>query len=1473
MQTSIITQQNIFDPAKRLIATTQATHSSEILDTLLIDKGFEVAFYKNSEFMPEPFEIKEGDIINIVFIPQGGGSNGKSIISLVAMVAVAVFAPQFVGATGAFGEGGALAGYGLGLTGFAGSLATAGVVLAGGLLVNAVLAPNVATSSFNSDLATSSTYSWEASYNKFTQGTPVPVVFGTHKVTPPLLSKYIESNEDMQYFNGLYALNDGEITNISNIKINGEDIENFNDVSVDIRYGTLNQALIPSFDNTRSDNPVSKKLSTNYALATTNESEVIAVSITLCFPRGIYHVNNSGNLEEYSVKIVMEYSIDGVTWIRFGGDTEVTGFWYLAKYFGDYDSTIEKYTAYSGTFIENVSSLPSDAIRYTGGNKYQEWYYTPSYINPYTTIKNSTSSTFRKTYRIANLTPSAYQVRLKFYEEPLSSSRYASTCYFEYLTQEIGDDFIYPTTALIAIRALATDQLSGNNPVITCNVTANSNNPSLICQKIAIDCGEEPENLLESFEVWEEYCNTKELYFNGVFDSLMSVRKRLDMVGLIGRGSVQQFGTRLGVVIDKEEIIPSQGFTVGVGNILKDSLEISYLSLSDRANVIVCTYWDAQDDYNPTVIQKSLGGYDNVSEDNKVEISLPGCTSRTQAIRQCIYQLKINRIITQSGKLKVDKDGLWSQYGDIVSLSSPIIGYGKSGRIVSCSSTDVVLDQEVELESGKLYYIQLRDDTYNIAYHDIVNTGMSTNTLTFVEELENNTYKEYDNYQFGEYGKANKLYRLLKIATHDDATRTLQLLEYNESVYDDLDDDFNIININSIALTNLFATDYIKYTKDGTIETIMQLSWTGASLYYTVKYKKSSQGIYTSITAYKSSLDIVVEDTSYDIIVTDMKANSISLTYAVQGKTTPPDPITNLTCNENGNIFELKWDYTPPADFKEFIIYLEDEEIGRTTTYAFGHKSLGTSLKKFSVKVMDTTNNYSDETAITISAGVPLSVSGLSVDFSQEGILLNWNASSDDDFWYYEVRDNDGAWGDANALYKGALTLCTITPTTNKTYHIKQCDTGENYSAISSIAVTLPKPSTPANITAQFSDTTSSMADMTLNWDDSISEFGISHYKVAYGTKNITIKASELKVTADWDGDRVFTITAYDSFGFASTTATKTVTKALPNPPLNFRFQVIDNNVLFYWDEPTITTLPITSYELRRGVTWDSAELIGKKSGGFTTVFESVGGNFTYWIASIDSDNRYSLPTSVTCTVSQPPDFILNVSNVSTFSGTKNNMLLENGYLLANIDTAKTWATHFSSRGWTTPQNQINAGYPIFIQPTLTAGYYEETIDLGTTLASSRITVSLSTETLAGVISTICDISVSNNGTTWTTYTNMAQVFATNFRYYKFKINVSATTATGLCKITNITSVLDSKLKNDGGTQACLSTDAGGTVVAFNMPFVDIISITVTPQGTTPITAIYDFVDTPNPTSFKILLFNQSGTRVSGNASWSVKGY
>ena len=110
------------------------------------------------------------------------------------------------------------------------------------------------------------------------------------------------------------------------------------------------------------------------------------------------------------------------------------------------------------------------------------------YVGASTVITEASTSTLRKTFKV-NLSPNKYYLRAKFVSEPSIGSRYGSDCYLEYITEEIGDDFIYPSTALISIRALATDQLSGSSPKISCIVTANSNNPALICKQMLTESG------------------------------------------------------------------------------------------------------------------------------------------------------------------------------------------------------------------------------------------------------------------------------------------------------------------------------------------------------------------------------------------------------------------------------------------------------------------------------------------------------------------------------------------------------------------------------------------------------------------------------------------------------------------------------------------------------------------------------------------------------------------------------------------------------------------------------------------------------------------------------------------------------------------------------------------------------------------------------------------------------------------------
>jgi predicted phage tail protein len=1024
-QTSIITQHNILNPHDRMVLPTYATHSSQILDELLIADGFEVTLYKNSELQLEPFDIKHGDIINVVFIPTGGGGGGKSIISLVAMIGLAVFAQPL-----AFGLGNML-GLAQPMTALTLGVLKGGIMLAGGLLINSVLSPSTPSLSLNDNLSTSTTYSWDESYNKFQQGLSIPKVFGTHKITPPLISKYIETIDNKQYFNGLYAVNDGEVNSITDIKINDETIDNFKDVTYEIRNGTLNQLLIPNFDNIRSDKPINKKLSLDYSTAETTGNQVVGLTVNLLFPRGLFYAKDDGTIGENSVKIIMEYSTDNINWTRFGGDYTVPAMWYLATNDWKYGGTIQQYDSYKGNYITTVASLPPDAIRYTG-NAMTEWYYTPTYSVPYTTISGAETSTIRKTFPLNNLSASQYYIRAKLYEQPASGSRYGSDCYLEYITEEVGDDFIYPSTALISIRALATDQLSGSNPKISCIVNANSSNPSLICKQMLTESGIDSVRILSSFNEWEAHCNNMGYAFNGVIDTSMTLRKALDLVSVAGRGSVIQFGSKFGVIMDRKEEIPVQSFSFGMGNILKDSFSQSFLPILDRANVIEATYYDADLDYEPTIVEVSNNNYDSVAEENRTSVTLVGFTNRQQAIKHCRYLLNCNRYLTETVSIEADKDSLVCKYGDIVRVSHDVPQYGFSGRIKDCTLTTVTIDREVTMESGKNYYIQLKNNENNIIEHYVNNSLSTTDTLIFTTPLTE-AYTKYDNYSFGEVGKASKLFRVLRISTASDMTRKLELLEYNEDVYN-YSGDIDVPLISELGLSNLRATDYIRYAKGGSIETVMQLAWSGASLYYIVSYKKSADSAYQSVKVFDNKIDLIVDDTLYNVSVTDANGASVSLDYQVIGKLAKPNAITNFTSNELNDVFSISWTYNDaPIDFKEFRIYQNNILLGSTNSLSYNVPIIEkTSI--VSVRAVDTSGVESEYTNNALTVAYLNDVINVNTIYQNNELIAFWDEVASNRVLSYEIR-RGSSWATAQFISTELQPKTTIY--SNGTYLIK----------------------------------------------------------------------------------------------------------------------------------------------------------------------------------------------------------------------------------------------------------------------------------------------------------------------------------------------------------------------------------------------------------------------------------------------------
>jgi len=492
------------------------------------------------------------------------------------------------------------------------------------------------------------------------------------------------------------------------------------------------------------------------------------------------------------------------------------------------------------------------------------------------------------------------------------------------------------------------------------------------------------------------------------------------------------------------------------------------------------------------------------------------------------------------------------------------------------------------------------------------------------------------------------------------------------------------------------------------------------------------------------------------------------------------------------------------------------------------------------------------------------------------GVTLVWDKSPDLDLQGYEIWQGV-SWGTGTeiGLFQTTSAKVGLLPSGTASWWIRALDTSGAYSASATQATVTISGAAAPTVTGAFSG-----GDIELRWTDSAGTLATQSYEIRYGTTSSTwatatvagaVQGTVFTTKVTWAGTQRWFVAAIDLVGNYGTAGQWDGIVASPTQP-TITQQVIDNNVLLQWNDCT-QTLPIDSYELRRGSTWAGATVVGTKQGRFTSVFETVGGTFTYWLAGIDSAGNYGTPGSVSAVVNQPPDYQLQMNANSTFSGTRTNVALENGRLVAAVSTTETWQSHFTSRGWTTLQNQVSAGFAYYGMPSQTTGSYEETMDLGSVLAGSKVTATITSQTVAGAITVTPTLSVRKLVTdAWTNYAGVDSVFATDFRYIKVRYDFASAGGDDLFVISALNVRVDAKLRNDFGTGTANSADSGGTTVTFGVPFVDVQSISVTPATTSAVIAVYDFVDVPNPTSFKVLLFNNSGTRVSGNFSWSARG-
>ncbi|RPJ29707.1 MAG: hypothetical protein EHM33_00020 [Chloroflexi bacterium] len=329
------------------------------------------------------------------------------------------------------------------------------------------------------------------------------------------------------------------------------------------------------------------------------------------------------------------------------------------------------------------------------------------------------------------------------------------------------------------------------------------------------------------------------------------------------------------------------------------------------------------------------------------------------------------------------------------------------------------------------------------------------------------------------------------------------------------------------------------------------------------------------------------------------------------------------------------------------------------------------------------------------------------------------------------------------------------------------------------------------------------------------------------------------------------------------------VVNVIPPGPTIINASVIDNNILLAWTDPIIGSFNIEFYSIYRDGVFQ-----GTTRSTFLSFFEVVSGTYKYGIVPVDIANNVGSVSEVELVVNQPPDYVLQDEHVSSLNGVLVNGLRRAGPSILVCVAFQNWQVHFTSRFWLDPEDQVTAGYPIYIQPAELTASYEEIVDYEVVLSNVIAVVRYNTEMItAGDCDVFTYLSWSSDNVTYTPFTPGASQFIPTMRYLKVRLEFESENDKVLMRLFNLTMSLSVKRENDGGEAPALVTDVDGSVVYFTKAFKDVESITATVLSPTePFTVIVDFVDIPNPTFFKVYVFDTTGNRVSKTIEWKARG-
>lgn len=517
---------------------------------------------------------------------------------------------------------------------------------------------------------------------------------------------------------------------------------------------------------------------------------------------------------------------------------------------------------------------------------------------------------------------------------------------------------------------------------------------------------------------------------------------------------------------------------------------------------------------------------------------------------------------------------------------------------------------------------------------------------------------------------------------------------------------------------------------------------------------------------------------------------------------------------------------------------------------------------------------------------------GLTSAISGNGILLKWNASTDQYWADTEIRVGS-SWTGASPVTRKRSNTHTLTWLAAGTYIFRARNNNTfGNASVNEITSTLmvAAPSAPLSFASSISQD-----QLLASWTPP--EIGANNQPIVqyivrqgatFATASIIYQgnATSFKQAAGTSGAYSLWVSAVDAAGNEGTATSGAITITPPASMTTTRLDIQANTVAFAWNDAK-TSLPIKSYAYYIGNTGDAFAACtfygkaGSDSRSDLIIFRSSGAKRVYLVAE-DVAGNTSTPVYFDATVTLPANFVLSTEYNGPFPGTLVNAFV-GGTSIYLPSPSESWSTHFSSRGWSTANDQISAGFPLYFEPGSTTGSYQDVHDCGKQIANGTISVSYTQVVLSGSLGVSVQIDWSADNSTWVSGSAGAtDANATNFRYVRVTYSVSGSGGDDLIRLDQVHVVVKSEEKSEFAAITLNASDTNGTAYTTTKGFLDVVSAVFAPSNPSLGTAsgiakwnvyIDDSAAPATPAKVYVMAWDSSNNRVSGSGTLNIGGY